>query len=248
MNRRLILFALVPVLTAVAVAQNKAPKKAKSGGGTAACGTRCGTERWSIKTLTDSGAATVAAATPTNRTISQLTSEQAPMHLPQSNRVAPIETQQFTIQALLIAWKEEAGPAGDHDFHLVLADPQDHTKTMIAEVPSPQCASACASASVGLFNAARQTLTEALGGPAPQETKAVAIVPPRLIEVTGVGFFDFDHGQDGLALNCIEIHPVLKITIQGTEGSSAIPFETTANHKCGTPAKAGGVRANAHRP
>jgi|SRR6266566_3752046 len=32
-------------------------------------------------------------------------------------------------------------------------------------------------------------------------------------------FFDFDHGQDGLAFNYIEIHPVLKITIQGKEGN-----------------------------
>jgi len=35
--------------------------------------------------------------------------------------------------------------------------------------------------------------------------------------MTGVGFFDFDHGQDGLAFDCIEIHPVLKITIQGKQ-------------------------------
>jgi hypothetical protein len=28
--------------------------------------------------------------------------------------------------------------------------------------------------------------------------------------VTGVAFFDFDHGQTGVAPNAIELHPVLK--------------------------------------
>jgi len=183
--------------------------------------------------LTDSNSAAVASATPTDSSVSELTSKQAPARLPQNKRVAPIENQQFTIKALLIAWKEEAGAHGDHDFHIVLADPQDHSKTMIAEVPSPQCASACASASVDAFKAARQALTTELGT-APQATSAVPVVPPRVVEVTGVGFFDFDHGQDGLASNCIEIHPVLKITIQGREGNSAIPFQRGVSHNCGT--------------
>jgi hypothetical protein len=32
-----------------------------------------------------------------------------------------------------------------------------------------------------------------------------------LVEVTGVGFFDFEHGQNGVAPNAIELHPVLGI-------------------------------------
>ena len=248
MNRRFaILFVLIPLVlfAKVTAAQKKTPHKPKSSG--SSCGTHCGTERWGIKTLTDSGSAAVTAATPTSSTVSKLTSEQAPAHLPQSSRVAPIENQQFTIQAVLIAWKEEAGAKGDHDFHLVLADPKDHTKTMIAEVPSPQCASACASGSVESFKTARQVLTTELG-PAPQVTSAVPVVPPRIIEVTGVGFFDYNHGQDGLAWNCIEIHPVLKITFQGQEGSSVIPFQKTANHKCGAPSNPHGGGGKAKTP
>lgn len=248
MNRRfaiLLVLILLVLSTKETTAQSKTPRKPKSGGST--CGTKCGTERWAIKTLTDAGSAAVMAATPTNSTVSKLNSENAPARLPQSSRVAPIENQQFTIQAVLIAWKEEAGAKGDHDFHLVLADPQDHTKTMIAEVPSPQCASACASRSVESFKTARQVLTTELG-PAPQEITAVAVVPPRIIELTGVGFFDFDHGQDGLASNCIEIHPVLKITFQGKEGSSAIPFQKSANHHCGTTSSPHGGGGKAKTP
>ena len=29
--------------------------------------------------------------------------------------------------------------------------------------------------------------------------------------MTGVGFYDFFHGQTGVAKNCIELHPVLAI-------------------------------------
>jgi hypothetical protein len=34
---------------------------------------------------------------------------------------------------------------------------------------------------------------------------------PRLpqCEVTGVAFFDFNHGQTGVAPNAIELHPIL---------------------------------------
>jgi hypothetical protein len=31
------------------------------------------------------------------------------------------------------------------------------------------------------------------------------------VEVTGVGLFDFFHGQTGVARNCLELHPVLDI-------------------------------------
>src|SRR5438874_8825121 len=32
------------------------------------------------------------------------------------------------------------------------------------------------------------------------------------VYVTGVGFFDFKHGQSGVAPNAIELHPVLSLT------------------------------------
>jgi len=35
------------------------------------------------------------------------------------------------------------------------------------------------------------------------------------LTVTGVGFFDFDHGQSGVAPNAVELHPVLALKIGG---------------------------------
>jgi hypothetical protein len=219
MHRRLaVYFALV--LTSIPLANGQT------------CGAHCGTERWAIKTLSDSGSATPAAATPTSTSVSALASKTAPAELPAKSRVPPIENQQFTVTALLIAWKEESGSTGDHDFHLVLADPNDHSKTIIAEIPDPQCSGACASGQVNAFKVGRLALTTELGA-VPRVTKAVPVVAPRIVEVTGVGFFDTDHGQDGLAPNCIEIHPVLKITIKGKQGTSAIPLPTGITHTCG---------------
>jgi hypothetical protein len=34
---------------------------------------------------------------------------------------------------------------------------------------------------------------------------------PIVLRVTGVGFFDYDHGQTGAAPNLIELHPVLRL-------------------------------------
>ncbi len=218
------------VFTSVSASTQPKPKHPVAPTG-AACGTHCGTERWALKTLTDSASAAVTSATPKASSVSNLIAETAPSHLPQTTRIAPIENQQFTIQAILVAWKQEAGAKGDQDFHLVLADPADHTKTMIAEIPSPKCASACASASKDAFAAARQVLTTEIG-PAPHSLSATPVVPPRKVELTGVGFFDFNHGQDGLAPNCIEIHPVLKITVQGKEGTGAIALPTGITHTC----------------
>lgn len=241
MNRPWLALSALLALPLPALAQQPrapAPKRAATG---PACGTHCGTERWAIKTLTDAQSATATNSTPQQSSLSALVALPAPSKLPQSTRIAPTETQQYRVQALLIGWKEESGPTGDRDFHLVLADPADRGKTMIAEIPSPTCASACASAKVAAFGAARQVLIDELG-PAPATTSVTLLNPPRKVEVTGVGFFDFDHKQDGLAPNCIELHPVLQITVAGRESGGAIALPSGVSHACGSPSAKGGAR------
>jgi hypothetical protein len=231
---------LVPFLALTQQPSAPAPQRATGG---AACGTHCGTERWAIKTLTDAQSPAAINSTPERTSVGALVALPAPPKLPQSARIAPTETQQFTVEALLIAWKEESGPTGDHDFHLVLADPTDHAKTLIAEIPSPACTNACGSAKVDAFGAARQVLINELG-PVPGTASIVLLDPPLKVEVTGVGFFDFDHRQNGLAPNCIELHPVLQITVRGRDSSSAIPLPLLSgvSHTCGSRSAAGGAR------
>ncbi len=243
LTRAVGLLLVFPFLTIEQQPSAPPPQRSPTG---PVCGTHCGTERWAIKTLTDRQSAAAINATPQQTSVDALVALPAPPKLPQSARIAPTETQQFTVEALLIAWKEESGPTGDRDFHLVLADPTDPGKTMIAEIPSPTCASACASAEVDAFGAARQVLLNELG-PAPATTSIVLLDPPRRVEVTGVGFFDFDHKQSGLAPNCIELHPVLHITVMGSESGGAIPLPSGVSHTCGSRPAAGAARPR-HRP
>jgi len=44
--------------------------------------------------------------------------------------------------------------------------------------------------------------------------------------VTGPALFDFSHGQDGLAKNCIEIHPVLEIKFLQEQSNGPVHVNT----------------------
>src|SRR5205807_6428653 len=162
-----------------------------------ACGTYCGTERWSVKTLSDADRDKVD-FTAKEATVGWLVSQEHPAQSPADQRIGPIETQTYKVRARLISYKLEQ----DGDFHIVIADVEDPGKTMIAEIPSPDCAGACASAHVEEFRRARAVIMETSN-----QASSVSVV----VVVTGVGFFDFLHGQTGAAPNGIELHPVLKI-------------------------------------
>lgn len=174
--------------------------------GVVACGHKCGVQRWSIKTLTDA-AATQVDSTPQDVTVQHLRSIPAPKPLPDDTRLAPVEFTTFRVRARLVAWKKE----DDEDLHLVLADPHNSHRTIIAEVPNSTCQLVCSSASVNRFLQARNALIARLGPP-PASFKTPHPMP--LVTVTGVGFFDFIHGQNGVAPNGFELHPVTSIVFE----------------------------------
>jgi hypothetical protein len=82
---------------------------------------------------------------------------------------------------------------------------------MIVEAPDPSCASG----SLFLDNiiSVRRTLDQRFGaiGRIEANTVVMANLP---VAVTGVAFFDTLHGQEGVAPNGIELHPILVITFQ----------------------------------
>jgi hypothetical protein len=162
------------------------------------CGVHCGRERWAVKTLSDSDRTRVVMQ-PVPTTIEALVALARPLAHPAFRRVAPVETTVYQVQAQITWLTTEA----DNDYHLVLASPEDTTITMIAEVPDPQCAGACASGLASTYAALRQELVKQLNSP--------HSVARPLVRVTGVGFFDFIHGQRGVAKNGVELHPVIKI-------------------------------------
>ncbi len=90
----------------------------------------------------------------------------------------------------------------DSDYHLVLADQSGNT--IIAEIPSPNCVGP-ASPFAEEITHARKVFDERLQA---TSTFQNVSIPVRVI---GVGFFDFHHGQNGVAPNAVELHPVLDI-------------------------------------
>jgi len=195
------------------------------------CGTHCGEERWRIKTLFDRGAAKVG-FTPRHTTVAELTAMPAPSRLEEQER-SGAEEQVYSVEAVLLGWKQETASHGDHDYHLVLADPNDLTRTMIAEVPSEECEGACSSLHRDKFVEVRRVLTARLAQP---EAHFRRFTPAWVVRVEGVGFFDIFHGQIGVAENCMELHPVLKFEFVRQLGPEApLPrrIEPPAEHHCG---------------
>jgi hypothetical protein len=158
----------------------------------------CGVERWSVKTGTDPDAGLINLATTQPNTIATMRSWAAPNPIPANNRVAPYETTVWVLNATLTEFKLE----NDSDIHLVLQDAGG--LTMIAEIPSPGCVGASSPLAAGITNARSQFQAVYT----PTTSFQTVNVPVR---VTGVGMFDFLHGQTGVAPNGIELHPVIDI-------------------------------------
>jgi hypothetical protein len=167
------------------------------------CGIPCGTERWSVKTLADRDRSQVD-FNPVETTVAELVSMGRPAYLPNDGRIEPVETRTFRVRALLVGFKSEA----DQDFHVVIADIAQPGLTMIVELPDPMCSGACASDHRQAISKVREIFVAHCGQPTSTYKRLRALLP---VTVTGVGFFDFLHGQTGVAANGIELHPVLGI-------------------------------------
>jgi hypothetical protein len=170
--------------------------------------TTCGVERWSIKTGTDAGARSVNQRTIVPSTIFHLRTFPAPSSPPVSSRVKPVEDTVYLVSAILLRYKYEA----DSDVHLVIADTGG--RTMIAEIPAPQCVGA-SSPFLPSLRYVRSKFTSQFH---PSDTWHRVNTP---VQIAGVGFFDFKHGQSGVAPNAIELHPVLRFS--SGAGNSALP-------------------------
>jgi hypothetical protein len=164
----------------------------RAGGTTAPA---CGVERWAVKTLSDP-AATQVDLVPRATTVAALRHLGAPPNL--GSRLPGAEMHTWRIHVRLLWSKLE----DDSDVHLVVADPATGG-TMIVELASPSCA--VGSPVVARIAAARADFVRACGAPERSFTRLQGTAT-----IDGVGFFDFLHGQRGVAPNGIELHPALR--------------------------------------
>jgi len=95
-------------------------------------------------------------------------------------------------------------------------------RTMIAEIPDPNCVGPGSPFAAGIAHAraqfdAKYTAT----------TDFQTVNVP--VQITGVGFFDYQEGQEGIAPNGIELHPIIDIIFNPTFTlSSSSPLMTIA--------------------
>src|SRR5437868_6634960 len=159
---------------------------------------QCGVERWSVKTGTDQDVGLVNLGSKTSTTIASLSAITAPNPIPDGRRVQPTETTVWVLNATLKKYVR----AYDSDYHMVLADDVGHT--MIAEIPDPGCVGPGSPLAAGLAHARAQFDAVFTANTSFQN----ADVP---VQITGVGFFDYLEGQEGVAPNGVELHPIIDI-------------------------------------
>ncbi len=160
---------------------------------------QCGVERWSVKTGTDSGASSINLGSYVSTSIYNMLQSAHPSSLPANSRVAPRETTQYQLSGTLTKYARE----GDSDYHLVIQDGSG--RTMIVEIPAPNCVGSGSPFGPGVSNARRQFDARFTATSSFKTTSTP-------VTVKGVGFWDFLHGQTGVAPNGIELHSVLNIT------------------------------------
>ena len=175
---------------------------------------QCGGERWNVKAGIDSDKALVNLLTVTPATIDGMRSIHAPSSLPENSRIQPTEITTWTLNATLTKYVKSY----DGDYHIVFQDSAG--RTMIGEIPDPACISSSSPFRTGIAHARTQfnamfTATS---------TFKSASIP---VSITGVGFFDYNEGQEGIAPNGIELHPIIDIVFGASFALSSSPASTT---------------------
>lgn len=176
-------------------------------------------ERWAVKTGADADAQALTGQVPTAATIAELRALAVPALLPPDRRSDGAEKTVWELTATLQAFRRES----DGDYHLVISD--DQNNTMIAEIPNPGDITAPSYFAEQISDARtafdnRFQVADNINGPTAPAALEPAVAPQAQqiavpVTLTGLGFFDFNHGQLGVAPNAIEIHPVINIVFNG---------------------------------
>src|SRR5205814_7254720 len=111
----------------------------------------CGTERWSVKTLSDADAQRVNLNEITSTSISALNGFAAHCSMLHDVRTFPEEFRVYEVSGVAQLTRNE----NDHDVHIALSDPDDPSQTIVVEVADPVCAGAAQSPDASVLAHAR---------------------------------------------------------------------------------------------
>jgi hypothetical protein len=198
--------------------------------------------RWSVKTGADAGAGQLVGQVPTPTTIAALRALPVPAVLPPDGRSAGAEQTVWQLEATLTGYKHEQDGdyhlvIADDQGNKMIAEIPDPAALapgsfFVTEITGARQAF---DKQFGLHTAAAAPVA-APAGVAPAEAAPAEAAPSELaaapefglaalvpaligantpVTLRGLGFFDFAHGQDGVAPNAIELHPVISIEFGG---------------------------------
>jgi hypothetical protein len=160
----------------------------------------CGVERWSVKTLQDPAGKALNLSVIKKTTVSALRGKTV-QRGPGGSRGSGVESTFYEVKARLVSAKLEE----DDDIHLVIKGATT-AGTMIVEFPTVACSSNAKPGVKTRMKNARNAFVAACGMPGSSSFTQLT----GKATIRGIGFFDFLHGQTGVAPNGIELHPVLR--------------------------------------
>lgn len=94
----------------------------------------------------------------------------------------------------------------DRDYHMALEDPNAPGSTVVTEMADTLCSGALMSPHFATLRSVEGMFASLLGGRSP------STLVGTIVRIRGVGFYDFNHGQRGRSVNCIELHPIVLIS------------------------------------
>ncbi len=164
----------------------------------------CGVKRWDVKTLSDKDTNCINFKLLIKSSVHEQVNKQRPIKSPKE-RLSGEDTV-YSIVCYIVCFKKEKD---DKDIHLVLQDPET-METMVGEVISEECQSVQLTSRYRKIKKLNEWFNANIGNP-----KAKFYYPPTpiLVHITGIGFYDFNHGQKGMAANGREIHPILSMEL-----------------------------------
>lgn len=160
--------------------------------------TSCPYERGPVKEGSDSTRFKVS-TTVVATSISYLRGRTKPTTYPRTRRVGGPEYHTYRVHAFLTQYKIQP----DGDIHFVIKDSSG--RSMIAEIPLGSCVPTTSRWKSAIAST-RSRFTHTL------HTTTSWHYLHKAIVVKGIGFFDQVHGQNGVAPNGIELHPVIAVS------------------------------------
>lgn len=162
----------------------------------------CGVERWAIKTLSDKDTQKINFKKIIPTTIHEQINLKKSFS--RSGRMNS-ESIVYSLPCAIVGYKLEE----DQDIHIIIEDTLTE-ETMVIELISPYCESVKKTSRYNQFKLLSEWFYKNIGVPSHRFVFLKKHIP---VTITGVGFFDFCHGQKGMAENCREIHPVLSMRL-----------------------------------